>query len=436
MSNSEQVASGNLTRYRWILGVLIVLGLVIRVGAAAWWETRLADDQRFFFGDSLSYEVLARQLAHGEDFAYGTAYIARTPGYPLTLVPFYWFADEPPTLALRMVGVLCGTVAIALAAWIARMLFGNLAGLIAAALVTFYPGAIAMSVFILSEAPFAPLMLVTLGLAIVALREDTWLRRLAFAAAAGAAFGAAILVRPSWLMFPLFAAPVGLVFYGNRKQQIAIYAVAGLSAVVVMSPWWVRNYAIVGKFVPTSLQVGASLYDGLGPQATGASDMRYVDGFKARLAAAEEGTGDDLPGTFESRLDDLMKQEAIAWTRQNPGKALRLAGVKLWRYWTPWGNDQEVRGKMAWVIAAGYLPIVLTGVAGAFCFARRGWVYLLLALPLIYFCLLHLVFVSSIRYRQPPMLALAVLSAGLLALGWQKVSKRGRTSSKAHEEAR
>ena len=129
-----------------------------------------------------------------------------------------------------------------------------------------------------------------------------------------------------------------------------------------------------------------------------------------------------------------MKRESLDWAKQHPGQVLRLAGVKLWRYWTPLGNSQEVRGKMAWVIAAGYLPIVLTGLIGAVYFARRGWVYLLLALPLLYFCLLHLVFVSSIRYRQPPMLALAILSAGVLAMWWQNAREHGeRSPARPHE---
>ncbi|GAA4423153.1 ArnT family glycosyltransferase [Bremerella cremea] len=415
MTDPQPAAIPQTGYFRWLLLLILLLGLGIRLGAAFWWESRIAEPNRFFFGDSLSYEVLARQIAHGDDFVYGDSYIARTPGYPLLLAPFYWFSDQPPTIALRLVGIFCGVAAIGLTAWLTRMLFGPLAGLIAAVLVCFYPGAIAMSVFVLSEAPFVPLMLLNLGWMVAALRSDRPGSLLKLAALAGAAFGLAILVRPSWMMFPFFAAPIGLLFYENRRQQLKCYVVAGLVAVVVMSPWWVRNYRVTGKFVPTTLQVGASLYDGISPMATGASDMRYVPEFRQAQADADAAEDGPLPGTYESRLDDRMKQAAIKWARQNPGQVISLAGVKLWRYWTPLGNNQEVSGKMELITAIGYLPLVLTGIAGAICFARRGCVYLLLALPIVYFCCLHLVFVSSIRYRQPPMLALVVLSAGLLA---------------------
>ncbi len=418
MSNNQQVAEPQKREFGWLLLGIIVLGAFLRLGAAVWWESRIPAGERFFFGDSLSYEVLAQHLSHGEDYAYGDAYVARTPGYPLLLMPIYWFADQPPTYVLRLVGIVCGTLAIWLAAWVARMLFDPLAGVLAALLVALYPGAIAMSVFILSEAPFVPLMLLNLGWLIVALQAENGSRRMKYAALAGLAFGLAILMRPSWLMFPLFAAPIGLLFYEHRKQQLATYGTAAAVAVIVLSPWWVRNYMVVGKFVPTTLQVGSSLYDGISPMATGASDMSYVPGFKRALAEKEAGIEGPLPGTFESRLDDSMKQASLGWARENPVKVIQLAGVKFWRYWTPLGNNPEVIGKLDIVTALGYLPIVLSGLLAVVLYARRTWVSFLLALPIFYFCCLHMVFVSSIRYRQPPMLALAILSAGLLANRW------------------
>lgn len=424
MSKNQQVASEQSPRFRWLLLAILVIGMLVRVGAAVWWESRIPPQGRFYFGDSVSYETLARQIAHGEDYAYGTAYVFRTPGYPLLLAPFYWLGDEPPTLFLRQPGIVCGTITIALAAWLARMLFSQTAGLIAALLVCFYPGAIAMSVFVLTEAPFSALMLLNLGWLIIALQTDDPQRRFRFAALSGLAFGLAILVRPSWLMFPFFAAPIGLIFYGQRKQQLIIYGLAGVVAIAVLLPWWGRNYAVVGRFVPTTLQVGASLYDGLSPMATGGSDMSFNPGFEDRLSQIEASSPVPLAGTHETRLDDLKKQAAIDWAWQHPGKVLLLAYVKFKRYWTPFGNNQDVSGKMGLVTAIGYLPILLTGLIAAVVYLRRGWPYLLLALPLFYFCCLHMVFVSSIRYRQPPMLAIAILSAGLLAAWLERARSR------------
>ena len=93
----------------------------------------------------------------------------------------------------------------------------------------------------------------------------------------GVIAAAATLVRPSWLLFLPFAIVCGMV-RGPRGRQVFLGALMLAGFIVVMLPWWVRNYRVTRHFVPTTLQVGASLYDGLNPHATGASDMRLRAG--------------------------------------------------------------------------------------------------------------------------------------------------------------
>ena len=184
--------------------------------------------------------------------------------------------------------------------------------------------------------------------------------------------------------------------------------------IVVMLPWWVRNYRVTGHFVPTTLQVGASLYDGWNPQATGASDMRFVPEFEEaqRSSDADRAAGEG----FEYRLDHRLRQAAWDWACANPGRVVQLAAIKFLRLWNFWPNEPSFS---AWPVRLAVLAdLPAAGAAGRLGFAAgggRGWPGVLCWLPAVYFTLLHMVFVSSIRYRQPAMLGLIVLAAGYLA---------------------
>ena len=64
-------------------------------------------------------------------------------------------------------------------------------------------------------------------------------------------------------------------------RAIAAVRVAGaivLGLVMVMSPWWVRNARIYGRFVPTAVWMGASLYDGLNPARHGRQQHGFPRG--------------------------------------------------------------------------------------------------------------------------------------------------------------
>jgi len=391
------------------LALLLLFALAVRLAAGFVWQGRFPG--RFGFGDSGSYWQLGRAIAEGGPYEFGDppARVFRTPGYPLLLAPLFLLSrGEPPVAWARTENAIFGTLTVAAVWWLARELFDQRCAWIAAAVTAVYPGAIALSGLVLSEAPFCLLMVVQLALWVAACRAQRRLAACAFALAAGLAAGAATLVRPSWLLFTPLAGVVAITVGKGKGRQAAIVGAMLAGLVLVMTPWWVRNGAVTGRFVPTTLQVGASLYDGLNPEATGASDMAFVSRL-SRQVRREAGE------PFEVRLDRRMREEALSWARQHPGEVARLALVKLYRMWNLWPNEPSLSSwPVRIVVALSYLPVLLLGLCGAARTIRGGWPYWLCWLPAVYFTALHVIFVSSIRYRQPAMLGLIVLAAGVI----------------------
>jgi len=412
---------------------LLLAALGVRLGAAVWWQSRVPANQQFEFGDSDSYWVLAQRIVRGEPYDYGDPprQIFRTPGYPLALAGLMQFVGpNPPVLWARALGAVLGTFTVLGLYALGLQLFDRASGQVAALFGAFYPGAIGLSVFVLSEALFCPLMVAQLAASVAAWKSATPRAALLFALAAGGLAGAAALARPSWLLFTPLSALCLLL--GPRlpiARRALLVTALGAGMILTMAPWWIRNARVSGHFVPTSLQVGASLYDGWNPQADGSSNMKPIDEFVAQ--AAPQLPAD--PAEREYQLDRDLHAAAVDWARANPGRVATLGLVKLSRLWNVWPNEAEFRSwPMRLAVLAPYVPLMALGILGAWKFTSRGWPWLLCWLPAVYFSLLHVVFVSSIRYREPVMLPLMVLAAAALVelVRTQRIppSPRGRGS--------
>jgi hypothetical protein len=286
------------------------------------------------------------------------------------------------------------------------------------------PYSVAMSELLLSEALFIPLMLLLVcGLARLWQTGQgpapwagrSWLRALA----TGGAGGAAVLTRPSFALFLPAALLVWLSTVvprtdnrcGRAACRSAVFVLLG--AVLVMSPWWVRNARIYGRFVPTSVWLGASLYDGLNPSATGASNMSF-------LAEPEFRTHNEVG------QDAMLTQAALEYALSHPSRVVELALIKLGRYWSPWLNAEEYRSPVLAVAStAVVIPMYLLLIAGAWDRRRDPRALILLAGSLLYFCAVHLVFVSSVRYRISGELA----AMPLAAIGLGSIAGRVRATT-------
>jgi 4-amino-4-deoxy-L-arabinose transferase-like glycosyltransferase len=421
------------SRTRWLLAAILAAALIVRLGAAVWWQSRVPAGKSFGFPDSESYWQLGQKIAAGERYEFGPIpyRVFRTPGYPLLLSSLFVIGGQDVSvMAGRALSAALGTITVALAAVLGWRLFDERVGLLAALAVAIYPEAIAQSVFVLSEAPFTPLMLVQLIAWIAAWQTQSTRHMIAWSVAAGVAAGLATLMRPSWLLFIPFAAVIGLAIQPQRVKQLQICGLMLAGLCVTMLPWWIYTYSVAHRFVPTSLQVGASLYDGLSPTANGTSDMRFVAQFETEQREYDATHPPQPNQLFEDRLDERMKQASIAWAKQHPQRVLELAGVKFLRIWSPWPNAAEFRSNtLRLVLMASYIPAIILIAIGIWRSRQLGWPLVLLLLPAVYFTLLHVIFVSSIRYRQPALMPLLVLAA--VAVAWLISSVRPAKATSA-----
>ncbi len=418
------------TYYRLFAGVL-ALALIVRLAAAIVWQSEASQSSPFRFGDSHSYWVLASQLASGEPYQYGSenSRIFRAPLYPMFLSIAVMATDEygemPSwgTLILaRSMGALAGLLALGIVMQTARELAGNGAGIWAGLFAAFYPGAIGMSVFLLSEAIFCPLMMVAIYGTWRFVRAESGAARAVWAIGTGVAIGLGCLARPSWSLWGIALGTYVLIgVFGWRWPQLRTRPAFGglvLTAVaicVTMSPWWVRNYLVTDRFVPTTLQVGASLYDGWHEGATGSSDegMAFTLEFllaQQREDREQESRGEPLESTFEWRADRRMRIAASQWAWEHPYEVCRLAIVKLAKTWRPIPVAAELGSSMVkWAEGLSYLLIAFLGLFAAWRvrWEAGAWIFLV---PALYFSVLHMVFIGSVRYRQPAVLVLCILA--------------------------
>jgi len=394
---------------------VLVIALALRCAAAVYWQSHVPVGKSFVFPDSETYWHLAQTIVRGEPYAYGEFRLFRAPGYPIELATVMAaFGERGALTAIRYIGAVQGTVAVGLVMLLARRLFDRPTAWVAGLLAAIAPGGIGMSILVLSESLFAPLLVASILLWVGAVRARGASLSLAWGMAAGAVAGAATLTRSSWLLFVPACGGWMLIRSPDRAHMIRVAAGTLFAFLAVMAPWWVRNYRVVGRFVPTTLQVGASLYDGWHETADGSSDMRFVDHF-VRQQRQFDALETQPRGTFEERLDRRMADAALTWAGANPVRVVRLALVKIFRMWSPWPHARELsRPWIRWGTAAVDVPIMICAVCGVWWYARRDWGCALCVAPAIYLTGLHAIFVGSVRYRQPTMLLLMVLAAAFL----------------------
>jgi len=410
-------------RFFCLMTLLVLIAFGLRLGAAFSWQSRVADDSGLYFGDSATYWWLAETIAQGKSYQFEEWQVFRMPGYPVLLAALFWLSGgEPPVMAARIENALIGSLLVAAVGAFAFQLFKNRKiALWASCLVTFEPCSIITSVWVLAETPFCLAMIGQLSALVAAIRATRKTQLVLYSAWFAVLSALTVYFRPSWLYFSFFVLIAYLFYFVLFRKQAETPAFRPIFRLIVitlvlfpvfclcMTPWWVRNYQVTGRFVATTLQMGPSLYDGLSPTATGASDMTFTDEFR-RLE--REHATPNSKDTYEYRVNERMKKASLDWAKSHPGRVCELAVIKFFRLWNVWPNEPAFASPVIrLVVFVTWTPILVLALIGMGMTFRRGFEYAILILPAIYLTMLHVIFVSSLRYRVPAMLCLMILAA-------------------------
>jgi 4-amino-4-deoxy-L-arabinose transferase-like glycosyltransferase len=398
-----------------LLLVVFCVALATRAGWGLVQGKRTAEPADLEFPDERQYWDMAVALRAGEGLPDELGFQAtRMPLYPSLLAIVTGF-DRGVTLA-RALGWVLGALGAALTAGLAASVFDRRVGLTAGLLVACDPFLIFFSSLLLTEALF---LAVLAGLwwsiwRVLASRET--------ARSLGCWFGigilAALCVYTRESSLGLIVLVLLFVVLCRRFAPRVLLGATCAMLVVIASlvPWAARNQRVIGQWCWLTTRGGISLYDGVGPQATGASDLGDIK------------AGPEVAGMTEVQWDRYFLDQSLRAVAEEPGRIIRLAWRKLKRMWNPFPNVETYQSSTIRLIAAGWtVPTFAIAVAGVILWVRRnkgegvrGVLFLLL--PALYLSLLHSVFVGSVRYRMGAMPGIEILTAVALATAFVRLN--------------
>ena len=309
---------------------------------------------RILWSDGVEYEQIGRSLVeHG---TYGLQTL-RPPGYP-TLIAAVYAVFGPHLLALRLVEVVIGTIAVGLIGVIGARLFGRPAGLISGACAAIHPVLAFLPATQYSENTLLLPVVLAFGTLFAGWRQGGLWRW----ALAGLWFGVAILIRPNVvLMLPGLAVGLALALRRERRAWLLPALVCGVAIALTLVPWTVRNHRVIGHWYFVATGGGRQFWIGNNPRAD--ADTRVSLWFDPDLDARL----DQLPDPIAK--EHLLYQEGLAFMRAHPGRAAFLYLCELRNQFALWpethtqvyvnSSSRNAQGLASLFIFAGVLLSLL-----------------------------------------------------------------------------
>lgn len=399
------------------LAALVFAAVVLRII----WATLIPISPE---SDAAAYDAFARTLSKHAVFGFVPEQPLAfwPPGTSLLYAAAYWLLGTG-AVAVVATNIILSAALLLVTARVCARLYGPQIAVLAVVILTLWPTLVMYTTISASEIPY--LLFTMLAVDAWTLPKRSVLVR---AGLAGAAIGIATLVRPSAILLPGLLAVCQLAL-GRRTraellEQAKAVVVATVMALVLIAPWTIRNYQLLGSFVLVSTNGGVTLWMGNHP----GTDGSFAD-------LPEEVVA--LPEAERSRV---LGEQAKAYIRQDPVAFARRAATKLWLLFgnesvgVGWnGGIVERFGETTELFLKRFTQLTWAllfsaAMLGVLCHVRRfglvGTLFAPMVMLIAYHAAIHAVVVSQERYHIGFAAPIAVLSALGITMAWEQFRSR------------
>ena len=396
-----------------LIAIILLFGFIAAVSYAFYFHIKPSVDAK-------AYDSIAWSMVQGTGYTETTSPLPDSaigrlgPGYEFFLAAIYWVFGHQLWIVWVIQSILHTASAFIVYRLIRRLYLSDNAEKYAALGAGFYIFFIDLLEFpamLLTETLY--LFLVLSGIyCILSMWEKPALRNVL---ATSALFTLALLVRPPVTILMLVA--IGFLMYRRLWRYAAIFAV---TAVIILTPWTVRNYLKYQRFIVTSAILGYDVWVGNSP------DSRYI----GELTATEEidrYTAEE--GLFAA--NERGTREVLNLALRHPWKFIKLQFAKTSIYFSAarpaafWFHLSGISQLLTIVFSSIFAFIIFTfGLSGLWIYMKkRDLISRMMVLATLAAPAGIIWIVAETRYRYqiyPMMIILGVLFLAELLKDWRK----------------
>ncbi|NIK78401.1 4-amino-4-deoxy-L-arabinose transferase-like glycosyltransferase [Paenibacillus castaneae] len=362
--------------------------------------------------DDVKYVNSAQILLNKHTLAYNSgkspsAFIM--PGMPFVLsgLMLIFGQGDGAVIAFRLLQAALQAFSIYLIFVLAHSLFNSRTAIIASIAAALYLPDYFSSGVILSETIFRTLFIALICFSLLALKSNQTKHYII----AAVLVGLACYFKPHTILFPVVWFIVWLVNKISWKSIVKYTVIVSITLVLLLCPWWIRNYVAFDSFIPFTKSAGNPMLLGalVNNEAPSQAFFHAHPEYTGDRSSLFVGSDDDMAETAQKIIKFGFTEEPmkyLKWYTIDKLKGLYY-GPYYWK--TVFGiSGISVGIYHSLILIFGSIGLLLMLIQAL---RRRNTPYLLLLLTFAYFTVIYVPFVAFSRYGYPNVFIIAIAAA-------------------------